>query len=404
MNHLRIQRLELANVGPFTDLIVEFPSGPGISLICGDNGIGKTTILESLAAGFSKGNLQRLSTRQGASNGHLTVLFEANGSTQHSMLDLQAFEPGSHQFVSPHGLNHSKAFINVRAMRDIGYARQDAINRDPLIREHEYGERVNGGLHGHDIKAWFANRYLMRPHAEEGGWTPEMLVNLETAISFFSILDPHVSLDRVDVRTFDIIVATPNGLIPYEYLSSGFRSAYTLLLGILKEIEFRGLGVAAVDFSGVIVIDEIDLHLHPTWQQRIAAVLKSAYPNAQIIATTHSPHVIQSVQASEVVALSRGSDGSVRQRSVASSRYGYAGWTLEEVLEDIMGVEDTKTPVLREAFLAFDLALDRDDSDAVNASLTVLQEMLHPNSSTRKLIEIQAAPYLGDAAVREEEK
>lgn len=225
-----------------------------------------------------------------------------------------------------------------------------------------------------------------------------MIQNLSVAESFFSLLDPKVKLDRVDIRTFDIIVSTPSGLIPFEYLSSGFRSAYILLLGILKEIEFRGLNVSAKDFSGVIVIDELDLHLHPIWQREIGGALKKAFPSAQIIASTHSPHVIQAAQASEVVALVRNSDGDVYSREVPSTKYGYAGWTLEEVLEDIMGMEDTKTPIFRDAMRDFDRAIDGDDARAVAQSLAVLDEMLHANNPLRKLISIQAAPYAGGDA------
>ena len=404
MDRLQIEKVHLRNVGPFIDLMIEFPRHYGLSLICGDNGIGKTTVLESIAAAFSRGPLQRLTRRQGADAGKLVVHFSVNGSSDQSEVTLDAFEPGVQQYISPPGMNLSRGFINIRASRDFFYTRQDNISRDPTIQHYEFGDRVNAGLFAHDIKPWFANRYLLSPHAETSSWTPAMLDNLQTAISFFSTLDPDVTFDRVDVRTFDIIVRTPNGLIPFEYLSSGFRSAYILLLGILKEIEFRGLDVAAKDFEGIIIIDEIDLHLHPTWQQQIGSALKRAYPKAQIIATTHSPHVIQAAQASEVVALVREAGGTVRQRKVASSKFGYAGWTLEEVLEDIMGVQHTKTSVFRNALVDFDTAVDRDDAEDVVSALKILREMLHPHNPTRKLIEIQAAPYLGEVSESETER
>ena len=297
--------------------------------------------------------------------------------------------------MSLNRLNLSHNVIHVRAVRDFSYIRRESITRDPTANSQNLIQRLSAGLNADEIKIWFSNRYLLKPHSTANNWTPEMLENLASAEDFFSLLDPSVKLDRVDVRTFDIIVSTPSGLIPFEYLSSGFRSAYILLLGIIKEIEFRGLNVSAKDFAGVIIIDEIELHLHPTWQREIGNAIKNAFPKAQIIATTHSPHVIQAAHASEVIALVRDQNGKVSARPVPSTQYGYAGWTLEEVLEDIMGVQDTKTPLFREAMQKFDSAIDDGASSEVIRSLNVLREMLHPNNPLRKLIEIQAAPHIG---------
>tara|TARA_R100000935_G_C2841555_1_gene171392 strand:- start:14757 stop:15455 length:699 start_codon:yes stop_codon:yes gene_type:complete len=228
-----------------------------------------------------------------------------------------------------------------------------------------------------------------------------MLENLETAKQFFSILDPEISLDQVDVTSFEVLVSTPNGIIPFELLSSGFRSSYFMLLSILKELEFRKLEVSASEFSGVILIDEIDLHLHPSWQQDIGRVLTSAFPRAQIIATTHSPHVVQTTNSNEVISLRRNADGSVERKSISTGRYGFKGWTIEEILEDVMGVENIRTLAFRSAMYNFDTALDSEDSKGVNQALAVLKEMLHEQNPLRKLLEIQSAPFAFDSSLNE---
>ncbi|MBK7436994.1 MAG: AAA family ATPase [Saprospiraceae bacterium] len=55
-----------------------------------------------------------------------------------------------------------------------------------------------------------------------------------------------------------------------------------------------------------ILIDEIDLHLHPSWQVKIVKALKTTFPNVQFIVTTHSPLVLSSVKRGEIIALSNG--------------------------------------------------------------------------------------------------
>lgn len=394
MERVRLNGIHLANIGPFTKLEINFPEDANLFLICGDNGIGKTTVLEAIVSSFSFGRQQRLKRRQAAQSGRVDLFYSVEGKKQSFNFQIKEFEPSATESIV--GVrNHTKAIINIRASRDIVYSRKETISRDPVYDDNIHSQNINKGLEPNEIKSWFSNRYLLKPHSKTSGWTQQMLENLQTAEDFFSLLDPEVKLDRVDVKTFEIIVATPNGLIPFEYLSSGFRSAYILLLGIIKEIEFRNLNVSAKDFSGIVVIDEIDLHLHPSWQKEIGGALKAAFPKAQIIASTHSPHVIQSAQADEVIALVRDSAGAVTVRPLPSSTYGYAGWTVEEVLEEIMGVEDTKSPVFRNAMSNFDDALDRDSAEDVASALCVLTEMLHPKNPLRKLLEIQAAPVIG---------
>lgn len=54
---------------------------------------------------------------------------------------------------------------------------------------------------------------------------------------------------------------------------------------------------------GVVLIDEVDLSLHPTWQKRIIRILKEQFPRIQFICATHSPFIIQSLEDGELVTL-----------------------------------------------------------------------------------------------------
>lgn len=96
-----------------------------------------------------------------------------------------------------------------------------------------------------------------------------------------------------------IDVKSANELIPFFSLSDGVRTTLSLVM----EIAFRCyllnpyLGIDAAKLTeGVVLIDEIDLHLHPTWQKKIVADLRRAFPNIQFIVTTHAPLVIGSLK------------------------------------------------------------------------------------------------------------
>src|SRR5690606_28696358 len=120
-----------------------------------------------------------------------------------------------------------------------------------------------------------------------------------------------------------------------------FKSTISIVFGIIKEIEmrFKAPYMIAQDFDGIILIDEIELHLHPEWQGRICSVLKEVFPKAQFFISTHSPHVVQTALKDEVIALERRNNEVVR-RKLPTSEYGYQGWTIEEILEDVMGMTD----------------------------------------------------------------
>ena len=113
------------------------------------------------------------------------------------------------------------------------------------------------------------------------------------------------------------MVKTPDGQIYFEYLSSGFKSCVCLVIGLIKEIEYRFKNpyVAANSFSGVVVIDEIDIHLHPDWQSRLINLLVTIFPKAQFIAATHSPHMVQAARPKEIIALEADEKGKVKTRT-----------------------------------------------------------------------------------------
>lgn len=100
--------------------------------------------------------------------------------------------------------------------------------------------------------------------------------------------------------TQDALVARhrEHGLLPVDVLSDGIRS----MIAMVADIAFRAtklngpLGAdAAKQTPGIVLIDEVDMHLHPLWQQVVLQNLTCAFPQMQFIVTTHSPQVLSSV-------------------------------------------------------------------------------------------------------------
>lgn len=110
-------------------------------------------------------------------------------------------------------------------------------------------------------------------------------------------------IDWDETRRCVVVEHKRRGTLPLSWLSSGIRS----MIALVADLAYRcaclnpGLrGDAAKKTPGIVLIDEVDLHLHPSWQQRVVALLQSAFPSMQFVLTTHSPQVLSTVHAKSV--------------------------------------------------------------------------------------------------------
>lgn len=125
-----------------------------------------------------------------------------------------------------------------------------------------------------------------------------------------------------------------SAFLPVEYHSDGIR----FFTEMVAELAYRCiilngyLDEKAVEESpGVVMIDEIDLNLHPQWQRQVVQDLKNAFPNIQFIVTTHSPFIVQSLESSELINLDKVTD--VRPKDL----------DIDEVAENVMGVSSDRS-------------------------------------------------------------
>ncbi|MDE6485929.1 MAG: AAA family ATPase [Muribaculaceae bacterium] len=94
--------------------------------------------------------------------------------------------------------------------------------------------------------------------------------------------------------------------LTYDMMSAGFKAMINIVAEIAHRcVELNGfLGINAVEKTpGIIMIDEVDLYLHPHWQQHVLTDLQDAFPMMQFIVTTHSPFIVQSVDSRNIISL-----------------------------------------------------------------------------------------------------
>ncbi len=388
---MKLTELKIKDVAGIKELKLKF--NEKMNFICGPNGIGKTTILECLGHTFTASGSKILKRNSISEVGSYTTKIEVNDNTINKTIEIKDFTPDKDNQIS--GLHqHSINIMVFKTHRTFNYQPLNSVSKDRIKDVHKIYTDAKDGIKINEVKNWFVNRYLYSAHKDS--LTDEQLYNLELAKNLISIIDEDFVFNRIMASDNEIMINTPDGEVYYEYLSSGFKSVLSILLGIIKEIEFRFKSptIKADEFDGVILIDELELHLHPSWQSKIANILKKAFPKIQFIVTTHSPHIIQHANANEIIALER-TNSKVYQRQLINEEFGFKGWTIEEILSDIMGMEDTRTNVFQDILKKFELSIEAENYDDAVSSFSQLNQLLHPNNHLRELLKFDLISIKG---------
>ena len=196
----------------------------------------------------------------------------------------------------------------------------DEVIQDP--EPHNY-------IHGYDVRG-----YLNFPQPDLSSIPIKSRMGIKTTdIRNFE------SLGAEEQPSYSAYTETPDSIpIFLGHLSSGTEGTllwiWWLMLKLIRHYEFQ------VDWEkkpAILLIDEIENHLHPTWQRRVIPALLDHFPGLQIFATTHSPFVVAGLKAGQVHLLKRDEDGVV---TASTNTEDVIGWTADEILRTMMGVDD----------------------------------------------------------------
>ena len=175
------------------------------------------------------------------------------------------------------------------------------------------------------------------------------------------------------------------GNTPFDTLSDGQRGLIAMVADIARRacllnphLEDKVLE----ETPGIVLIDELDLHLHPKWQRSIVKNLKKTFPKIQFIATTHSPQIIGECKTDEIDRVIRVTE---QGGELVHNAYGKDS---NAVLRSVMGAEDRDpeiTKVLEELFNH----IDEDEFDEARGTIEKLRE-----AKAESIYEITEAEHL----------
>lgn len=131
-----------------------------------------------------------------------------------------------------------------------------------------------------------------------------------------------------------------HGRLPVSQMSDGVRGVVSLVADLafrcMRLNSFFG-HIALEKTNGIVLIDEVDQHLHPGWQQRILQAIRRAFPKIQFIVTTHSPEVLSTVDSQQIRILQDG--------KCFAAPPGALGAESQRLLQDVLGLKDARPPI-----------------------------------------------------------
>jgi predicted ATP-binding protein involved in virulence len=364
---MQIERIELRNFRAFEAFSQDFH--PGINVLVGDNGTGKTALLDALVVGAGSFFLGvddkptpvirpddvRIVSREIGDTIEIRPQFPAvlalKGRVFERELEWSRSMEGKGRKTTYAGASRLKALVQER----MAALSQGASESLPLIAYHGTGRlwkqrhtwgstrrrRSSSRLDGYancldaasDEKSFLDWLKAMEWTEFQEGRTPSVLRAVRETIRG---LVPGCTDLRYRAKEGQTIAVFEDGRrLPQRMLSDGFRT----IVGLAADLAWRCATLnpqmgerAAEETPGIVMIDEIDLHLHPNWQRRIIDDLRRIFPRVQFFLTTHSPFIVQSLRAGEVVTLS----GPAHLEKPPYKR------GVEEVSTDVLGVKDVQ--------------------------------------------------------------
>lgn len=169
------------------------------------------------------------------------------------------------------------------------------------------------------------------------------------------------------------------------------RAEYSLIPTIIGSIE--SMGQSANTFAGMILINGIDNCQFPSYQELID-LFRETFVKSQIIVSSNHPGILQCLNRNELIALGKGADGGIYVKDLYLSEYGLQGWTLQEILTDVLDIPDNSSILYNKTLDLYDQYMNEDDGKEVLKQYQILIKMLHPTNPLRKLLDLQVAEWM----------
>ncbi|OWQ93838.1 hypothetical protein CDN99_05230 [Roseateles aquatilis] len=337
-----LRKVRLHNIGVFED--IEIDINEDWTVFLGMNGGGKSTILKAIAlAMFGTDDrtarpAQRL-LRKSANAGRVTLDFEKDSITTELIRTPDGVivkgSPNSplllrRMLVLGFPVLRGVTLANPKGPRALAALEPSVNDVEPLLTG-VTDSRLD------DIKQWLLNIMVA---AKDGVARDQKM--LETVRKIVSAMLPGegVALQDYDPQSFEVLVSTPAGPVEFDSLSQGMGSIFNWVGILVRRLyDIYPKSSHPEKEHALVLIDELDAHLHPEWQRRLVTLTKQEFPNAQIVATTHSALLVGALAPAEIRMVER--DPESRRVLVRNPEINLTGQRVDEILTSALFAMDT---------------------------------------------------------------
>ncbi len=203
---------------------------------------------------------------------------------------------------------------------------------DAVIAAINQSEMASIGM-GTNTAQWFVLRAQSANRYQRGG--DNRAVEIDTLLKLLNQVDAQIDPAFLEIDGANQVSIKVSGVLtPLQHLSSGFTALLKMLQAIVAGFANFTNEVNLTHVSGMVLIDEIESHLHTQWQSKIIPLLKQLFPNTTFFVATHSPIVLSQLQEGEAYRLEKQADGVVRATVIKAPNRRI----LDDVLDDAMEV------------------------------------------------------------------
>lgn len=335
-----LKNIRISNFKAIEEMKLEFEKG--FNIIIGDNGVGKTSILEAISVtlggflrgidgvdskNFSKDEIRCISELIGSGSWNMSYVtpikvdceVELDGKN-YSWTRRKNSIKSSRSTVEPTDIckkatqlvndrNSILPLLNYQSVARMWVQKREKkkniFKRDDFSRSVGYIDCLSQEANNKLFLNWCRKM-------EQVSWQEDKKIDeyeaVKSALAKFMSIMNNRNVNRVFYdKKQDELVYMGNGKIsPISYLSSGYQSSIWMALEIAYRTAVLNpdlLGEVTNKTYGIVLIDELDLHLHSKWQWKVIEALQSTFPKVQFIATTHSPIILASCKNVRVISI-----------------------------------------------------------------------------------------------------